>query len=484
MSDNKRYYRPEWTCGRYNAEKHVAIYYNLIAGMSYFFESYSADIIGIVLNVGRKGYLDLDKISLDTGISRDSIDEFFNILYSAKLVDTNIASDKEIQKYREFVRFNRKIISDNDIINDYQDYSSMNADDAEDAYIEAVGGVTGVMLELTYLCSEQCIHCYNLGAKHDETEVNKRGDRIELALEDYRRIIDEFIEQGLIRVCLTGGDPFSKPIVWDIIEYLYLKDIAIDIYTNGQNLIGKVDRLAKYYPKIVGVSIYSAVPEVHDKITRTKGSLIKTLSVMQRLCELAVPMYLKCCVLNINFETYQTVYKLARDYNAMPQIEINIRNTVDGNKYASRNLRLTDEQYESLFKDKHIYPNINEYSLSRVRKRNRNESTCKAGKNSFNVTPEGNLIPCCAFHHVFGNLKDEHLSSILNSDKLKIWRKTILSQFLECDDHDYCSFCSICAGENYSENSTPFLPAENKCFLAKKRYEYACKIHSKTNGDV
>ena len=33
----------------------------------------------------------------------------------------------------------------------------------------------------------------------------------ELQLEDYKRIIDELDNAGLIKVCLSGGDPFSKP---------------------------------------------------------------------------------------------------------------------------------------------------------------------------------------------------------------------------------------------------------------------------------
>ena len=30
------YYRPPWTCGRYDVEHRVALFYNLLEGMSYF----------------------------------------------------------------------------------------------------------------------------------------------------------------------------------------------------------------------------------------------------------------------------------------------------------------------------------------------------------------------------------------------------------------------------------------------------------------
>jgi hypothetical protein len=40
------YYCPEWTCGRYSATARVALIYNLIEGMCYFLEDYSAAVIG------------------------------------------------------------------------------------------------------------------------------------------------------------------------------------------------------------------------------------------------------------------------------------------------------------------------------------------------------------------------------------------------------------------------------------------------------
>ena len=104
--------------------------------------------------------------------------------------------------------------------------------------------VTSVMFGLAYNCSEQCIHCYNPGATRNDKEVSHRGDREELNLDDYKRIVDDLYEHGLVKVCLSGGDPFSKPIVWDIMDYLYRKEIAFDVFTNGQRIVNKVERLA------------------------------------------------------------------------------------------------------------------------------------------------------------------------------------------------------------------------------------------------
>ena len=57
------FFRPPWTCGRYNTDNNVAIFYNNITGYSYFFEEVSAIIIGEVLSVERNAIVDVNEIS-------------------------------------------------------------------------------------------------------------------------------------------------------------------------------------------------------------------------------------------------------------------------------------------------------------------------------------------------------------------------------------------------------------------------------------
>ena len=73
------YYRPAWTCGRYNKDKAVAIYYNLIEGFSYFFEEYSAVVIGFILSIKRNNSFTLDEISEKTGFAKENLLDFLNL---------------------------------------------------------------------------------------------------------------------------------------------------------------------------------------------------------------------------------------------------------------------------------------------------------------------------------------------------------------------------------------------------------------------
>ena len=478
MSEQIIYHRPIWTCGRYNAEKKASIYYNLITGISYYFEDFSAMVIGELLNVARNGKICLQDISERQNIALESLIPFFVQLEQLGIVSSAPITESIVDEYRRRVsEYNRKqgASSSSQTIQERLPYETSNA---EMLYTDKVGGITSVMFELTYNCSEKCIHCYNIGATRNDDEKSTRGNRSELTLDDYKRIIDELYEQGLIKVCLTGGDPFSKPIVWDVIEYLYNKDIAFDVYTNGQSIVNKTKKLADYYPRLVGISIYSGVPEVHDYITRIKGSWDRSMNVARELSVLAVPMNLKCCVMRPNVKTYYMVADIAQELGAVPQFEVSLTDSIEGDRCVSRFLRLTDDELEIVLRDDNIPLYVGKEAPNyggQTKLMNRNP--CGAGSNSFCITPEGNLIPCCAFHTVFGNLKTQDVADINhNCKELSYWRNLTLNEYEECGRHDYCAYCNLCPGNNFVEHGTPLKASENNCYMAKIRFKLAHKM--------
>lgn len=474
---NKTYYRPVWTCGRYNEKAQAAIYYNLIAGMSYFFESYSAMVIGEILAVPRNGKLNLDAISVKLNIAMESLVPFFEQLEQMGIVSSVLPTKEMIADYRkrmsEYNRQQQQIVE-----RTTQEKLPYAISNAERLYTEKVGGITSVMFELTYRCSEKCIHCYNEGATRNDNEISTRGNREELTLEDYKHIIDELYDLGLVKVCLTGGDPFSKSFAWELIDYLYNKGIAFDVFTNGQAIVNKVERLANYYPRLVGVSIYSGIPEVHDYITRIKGSWDKSMTVIRHLSALAVPMNLKCCVMRPNVKSYYMVADIAKEYGAVPQFEINLTDSIEGDKCVSKYLRMTPEQLEIVLRDDNITLYVGKEAPNYGgQPKPMDENPCGAGDNSFCITPEGNLIPCCAFHTLFGNLKTQSVSNIIETSKeLAYWRSLTLNDYDECGRYEYCAYCNLCPGNNFIEHGTPLKAAEVNCYVAKIRYELAQKM--------
>ena len=328
MDLNSNFYRPEWTCGRYDSKTNVAIFYNLLEGLCFYYEGISAEVVGSILCVSRNEPFNIEWLSKKSNVSVQSLMPFLEELKMYGLLTEKIASKEDISLYRQHLKSNHihQVENSMDVLHEMTIVGTANA---ERMYMEKVGGVTSVMFELTYRCGEKCIHCYNVGATRNDSEVSLRGKRTELDIEDYKQLIDALIAEGLIKVCLSGGDPFSKSIIWDIISYLYEKEIAIDIFTNGISVTEKVGCLANYYPRTIGVSLYSGIAEVHDRITRIKGSHKKTLRFIEQCSEYAIPMLLKCCIMKTNVKSYYTVKDIAYKYGALPQFDLNITDSVD-----------------------------------------------------------------------------------------------------------------------------------------------------------
>lgn len=254
--------------------------------------------------------------------------------------------------------------------------------------------------------------------------------------------------------------------------------MAFDVFTNGQAIVNDVERLANYYPRLVGVSIYSGIAEVHDYITRIKGSWERSMNVIHHLSALGVPMNLKCYVMQPNVKSYYMVADIAKECGAGPLFEINLTDSIEGDRCVSKYLRMTPEQLEIVLRDDNITLYVGKEAPNYGgQPKPMDENPCGAGDNSFCITPEGNLIPCCAFHTLFGNIKEKSVSKIIGESKeLAYWRCLTLNDYDECGRYEYCAYCNLCPGNNFIEHGTPQKAAEVNCYVAKIRYDLAQKL--------
>lgn len=482
---NKVYYRPEWTCGRYNAKAQVALMYNLIEGKSFFFESHSANVIAEVLAAGRNGGLDIEQISKNTDVPVESIVEFIeDVLVNVGLVTPKVFSKDEIRSMRRKWSGLNKAESPHYHLANLKNEGVIDSQTAEieySKYMDVDTQVQSVLLELTYNCSERCIHCYNMGATRNDEEKSGRGCLVEMNIGDYKKLIDELDALGCYKVCLSGGDPFAKPIAWEIIDYLYQKEIAFDIFTNGLAITTKVEKLLDYYPRIVGLSIYSGIPEVHDSITRVRGSFDKTLAVAATLAEFGTPMTFKCVVMKPNLKSYHLVKDLAMKYGAVFQIEANLCMGVDGDMSMINHLRLSKEEFEVLLRDKDIplYVGLDTPNEGKMPKP-ANAFPCSGGWGLYVVSPNGDMIVCTSLHWILGNVKSQSIRQILQGESLKVWRNTNIGKIEGCGTKPECDYCNLCSGNNYSEHGVLTKPSKVNCWMAEVRYGLMQKLK---NGD-
>ena len=79
-------------------------------------------------------------------------------------------------------------------------------------------------IRLTKQCNLKCRHCYaNAGQKYDN----------ELSLEEIQALIKGISDLGAFRLFLTGGEPFLRNDILQIINYADTNGVASYISTNG-----------------------------------------------------------------------------------------------------------------------------------------------------------------------------------------------------------------------------------------------------------
>lgn len=471
---NKIYFRPVWISGRYNKESKSAIVFQNLLGLSYYFEDFSADVLGYILSIPKGGNFSSFAISQALGIDIETIDEFLSQLKSLYILSATECSEESIDKVRaELVRLRE---SQGDVV-----YSSDNENIAESLYMDRCPNVVySALLELTYNCSAQCIHCYNPGATRNNNEENKRHLVKDMSLDEYKEIIDKLYDEGLVSVTVSGGDPLSNSNFWAIIEYLYEKDLQIVVYTNGLKLLGKEKKLASFFPSNVSLSIYSPNAEVHDKITRIKGSWDKIMSVAKEMYNLSVPLQFKCPIMQTNFHSYWGMKKLAEDFFASLILDINVFDSYDGDVNASTNLRLTEEMMMMALQDPmvalSVKPNMQNYG---VKKNENNSNLCRAGMKQWTINPSGEVFMCTSFPASIGNINNMKISEMLESNEdYKKWMKLKLSDYEKCGKLDICNYCEPCPGSNWVKNGNVKIASENMCFIAKCKHKLVKKIES------
>lgn len=476
-------YRPQWTCGRHHKNKKGswAIMYNLLESMAYFFEDDSADIIQSILRFTKDEQVPLSELqkNLDPSLTEEDLKEFVGQLIDAGLLTQGQLEPEIISTYRKSIG-EKRIKQTVKVEKTVQEKLPFVQDDAENAYMEVLDRDRipfVVMFELTYSCNEKCIHCFNPGASRNDNEISERK-REEITIEHYEQLLNDLKELGTVKIILTGGEPFIKKDIWKLIELITEKDFALDIYTNGQNLLGRTERIAKYYPRSIGLSIYSAVNDVHDSITRIPGSLLKTLKVAEELTAAGVPLFFKCPIMFHNAKSYFTVAELAKRFGAMPQFDITLTDSVDGDRTISKNLQVGGELLEVILRDPNIplYVGPEAPNFGRV-ERDKHQAFCGAGTNLMNITPEGFVTPCNSFPTQFGNLRETSFKLVWeNSVQLRKWQGITINDYEECEKYEICGYCNRCPGQSLVEHGTPLKISSANCRTATARMNLAKKL--------
>ena len=317
-------------------------------------------------------------------------------------------------------------------------------------------------LELTYRCSEKCIHCY---IDDFSTEYSKR----ELSFDDYKSILKQAHDMGCVRILLTGGEVLLRKDLCDIAEYAVSLGLIVDVYTTGIGLTNEIfDRMCSIKLNSVSVSLYSGIASIHDNITKLPGSFEKTLKAAMMFKCAGITTFIKCVAIQQNFDSLESIYQLGKRLDLRVNVSPYI---VSGHQQKkSCDYSLNEKQYNEFFLLD------SKYNPVKPRKLNKNEielilnaTPCSAGMTSLSIDPFGNVRPCISFKKTLGTIQTELLKSIWSkANDPKIFQNVKFCKLTpQCATCKYIEFCHVCIAELFNNSDATPLKCGTALIMSK-----------------
>lgn len=328
--------------------------------------------------------------------------------------------------------------------------------------------------ELTSRCNFNCKMCYvhTADCNHEKEE---------LPAEWWIETGKKAVEEGMVFLLLTGGEPLIR----DDFPYIYTElrklGLVISINTNGYLLNGKIAELfEKNPPNRLNVSLYGSNDDTYEKLTGVRGfsTVIKNIEHMRST---GIDVRLNCSLTKENYEDMEGIFEVARKLNLhikttpymYPQIRVG--KSIGENEHrldpvtAAKCrvgwslLRYTPEDF--LNRAKGMKAGIDMFEKECIEDAEPGKIRCRAGKTSCWVNKNGEISLCGIIDKSF-DIKSLGFAEAWR--KVKEYTESIRLP-IKCQTCKYRHFCNVCAAVCYTETgSFSSVP------------EYVCKFSEET----
>lgn len=325
-----------------------------------------------------------------------------------------------------------------------------------------------VHLDISSRCNEKCIHCY--------IPDRNKNDIMDLVLFD--EILQQCIEMRVLNITISGGEPMMNPNLIKILEKCHDANFSINLLTNLNLLSDDLLEVIVSNPLLsVQTSLYSMDEEIHDSITKRKGSCRKTMDSIIKLWDNNVPMQINCPIMIQNKTSYSDVIDWATSMNIESSADYVLFGCYDGSQN-NLNCRLTRKDIKELYES-----NTSLIINSPVKdtKDMSEEAICPVCKSSLCISNTGKVYPCEGWQElILGDLTSNSLSEIWNcSTKVINLRNLKYKDFSKCISCNIKEYCNPCLIMNANENPDgDYMKVNNYlCEVAELRKETRCKYH-------
>lgn len=335
-----------------------------------------------------------------------------------------------------------------------------------------------IQWHLTERCNLRCTHCYQDGTKTDEFSLSEAMD----VIWEVSDLIDSWSETYGIGFSpsfnITGGEPFFRHDIFDILDTIAGKGFDIYLLTNG-TLINeeKAQRLANIGIKGVQVSI-EGPEDIHNSI-RGRGSFKASMKGVKNLLDAGLTVTLNTTLSDINAGSFMDMIEIASSGGVQ---KLGFSRLVPSGKGAGLLSHMLGTErvkylYEHIFSAKTNGLTIvtGDPVASQMKSSSNGDAGdiacggCAAGVSGLTILSNGTISPCRRLPIPIGNIRTDSLrevwacSDVLNSLRD---REKYKGKCRTCGRWAHCRGCrAIAYAYSQSMGENDFLAEDPQCFI-------------------
>lgn len=308
----------------------------------------------------------------------------------------------------------------------------------------------------TLACNLRCKHCLvSAGVKLKE----------ELSTEEVKKLVDDAVDLGVNRFYVTGGEPFIKDDIFEVIEYITrTKDRELILLTNAtlfdDKKIKKLDKLKG--PKLIlQVSLEGPNAEINDKL-RGEGSFDKAVDGIKRLVKTGIVPIISTAISKYNEdnikETSEFLSTLGiKDHHILwMHTKGRGASNIDELYVPTEKVTQIMKEQRKVFEEQDVIVDNEESLKARIRyKRGRKNDLCNNCFEKICVNSDGHVYPCGSLNgdpaFDSGSIRERSLKDIwMDSDVMRCGRGNTVLDKEGCKDCYLKYFCGGgCTSHSY-----------------------------------